>query len=98
MSIPEAIVIASRAISAAGRAVCSSLLRRPSFDRLRAPLPAPHREEYSVVQETFPTNMEEATRLLDGAFAKIFTLGQESVDILRGVSRQIEATQSSSTG
>ena len=58
---------------------------------------APHRDGYSVVQESFPTNMEEATRLLDDAFAKIFTLGQESVDILRGVSRQIEATQSNAT-
>jgi ABC-type glycerol-3-phosphate transport system substrate-binding protein len=58
---------------------------------------APHRDGYSVVQETFPQNMEEATRLLDDAFTKIFTLGQESVDILPGVSRQIEATQSSAT-
>jgi hypothetical protein len=55
---------------------------------------APHRDGYSVVQETFPKNMEEATRILDDAFAKIFTLGQERVEILRGVSRQIEATQS----
>jgi hypothetical protein len=42
--------------------------------------------------------MEEATRLLDDAFAKIFTLGQASVDILRDVSRQIEAAQSNATG
>jgi multiple sugar transport system substrate-binding protein len=59
---------------------------------------APHRDGYSVVQETFPQNMEEATRLLDDAFTKIFTLGQESVDILPGVSRQIEAAQANATG
>ena len=58
---------------------------------------APHRDGYSVVQESFPKNMEEATRLLDDAFTKIFTLGQASVDILRGVSRQIEAAQSNAT-
>jgi multiple sugar transport system substrate-binding protein len=58
---------------------------------------APHRDGYSVVQETFPRNMEEATRLLLDAFTKIFTLGQESVDILRGVSRQIEAAQANAT-
>ena len=55
---------------------------------------APHRDGYSVVQESFPQNMEEATRLLDDAFTKIFTLGQASVEILHGVSRQIEAAQS----
>jgi multiple sugar transport system substrate-binding protein len=59
---------------------------------------APHREGYSVVQESFPRNMEEATRLLGDAFTKIFTLGHAGVDILHGVSRQIEAAQSSSTG
>jgi multiple sugar transport system substrate-binding protein len=59
---------------------------------------APHREGYSVVQESFPRNMEEATRLLDDAFTKIFTLGQASVDTLRGVSRQIEAAQSNAGG
>ena len=59
---------------------------------------APHREGYSVVQETFPRDMEEATHLLDDAFTKIFTLGQASVDILRGVSRQIEAAQARATG
>ena len=36
-------------------------------------------------------------RLLDDAFTKIFTLGQARVDILRGVSRQIEAAQSNAT-
>ena len=55
---------------------------------------APHREGYSVVQETFPSDMEEATRLLDDAFTKIFTLGQADVDILHGVAREIEAAQS----
>jgi multiple sugar transport system substrate-binding protein len=59
---------------------------------------APHREGYSVVQETFPREMEEATRLLDEAFTRIFTLGQAGVGILRGVSRQIEATQSGTAG
>jgi multiple sugar transport system substrate-binding protein len=59
---------------------------------------APHREGYSVVQETFPSDMEEATRLLDDAFTKIFTLGQADVGILRGVARQIEAAQSSPAG
>jgi multiple sugar transport system substrate-binding protein len=54
---------------------------------------APHREGYSVVQEIFPKNMDEATRLLDDAFTKIFTLGQAQVDMLHGVSRQIEAAQ-----
>jgi hypothetical protein len=58
---------------------------------------APHREGYSVVQETFPTDMEEATRLLDDAFTKIFTLGQARVDILQGVSRQIDAAQANAT-
>jgi hypothetical protein len=54
---------------------------------------APHRERYSVVQETFPKGMEEATRLLDDAFTRIFTLGQSSVDVLHRVSRQVEAAQ-----
>ncbi len=54
---------------------------------------APHREGYSVVQEVFPGNMDEATRLLDDAFTQIFTIGQAKVDILHPVSRQIEATQ-----
>jgi multiple sugar transport system substrate-binding protein len=54
---------------------------------------APHRESYSVVQEVFPRNMDEAARLLDDAFAKIFTLGQAKVDILHAVSRQIEVAQ-----
>ena len=58
---------------------------------------APHRDGYSVVQESFPGNMEEATRLLDDAFTKIFTLGQAGVDILHGVSRQIEAAQANAT-
>jgi multiple sugar transport system substrate-binding protein len=59
---------------------------------------APHREGYSVVQETFPRDMEEATRLLDDAFTRIFTLGQSSVDILHGVSRQVEAAQANAAG
>ena len=54
---------------------------------------APHRDGYSVVQETFPTNMAEATSLLRDAFTKIFTLGQASLDILGDVSREIEAAQ-----
>jgi ABC-type glycerol-3-phosphate transport system substrate-binding protein len=54
---------------------------------------APHREGYSVVQEVFPSNMDEATRLLSDAFTRIFTLGQAQVDILVRVSRQIEAAQ-----
>jgi multiple sugar transport system substrate-binding protein len=54
---------------------------------------APHREGYSVVQEVFPGNMDEATRLLSDAFTKIFTLGQTPIDTLRDVSRQIEAAQ-----
>ncbi len=54
----------------------------------------PHRVGYSVVQETFPHGMEQATHLLDDAFTKIFTLGQADVGILRAVSRRIEATQS----
>jgi multiple sugar transport system substrate-binding protein len=54
---------------------------------------AAHREGYSVVQEVFPRNMDEATRLLNDAFMKIFTLGQASVDTLHDVSRAIEATQ-----
>ena len=56
---------------------------------------APHREGYSVVQEVFPSNMDEATRLLDDAFTKIFTLGHAQVDIMLNVSRQIEAAQTS---
>jgi ABC-type glycerol-3-phosphate transport system substrate-binding protein len=55
---------------------------------------ASHREGYSVVQESFPGNMEEATLLLGDAFTKIFTLGQAGVGILHVVSRQIEAAQS----
>jgi ABC-type glycerol-3-phosphate transport system substrate-binding protein len=54
---------------------------------------APHREGYSVVQEVFPGNMDEPTRLLADAFTKIFTLGQANVDILRDIARQIESTQ-----
>ena len=54
---------------------------------------APHREGYSVVQEVFPNNMDEATRLLSDAFTRIFTLGQAQVDILASVSQQIEAAQ-----
>jgi phosphatidylserine decarboxylase len=54
---------------------------------------APHREGYSVVQEVFVRNMDEATRLLDDAFTQIFTVGQANVDILHAVSRQVEAAQ-----
>lgn len=54
---------------------------------------APHREGYSVVQEVFARNMDEATRLLDDAFTQIFTVGQAKVDILHAVSRQVEAAQ-----
>ena len=57
---------------------------------------AAHREGYSVVQEVFPRNMDEATRLLRDAFTKIFTLGQASIDTLHNVSRGIEATQTGS--
>ncbi len=56
---------------------------------------AAHREGYSVVQEVFPSNMDEATRLLNDAFTKIFTLGKAQVDTLHVVSRQIEAAQTS---
>jgi len=56
---------------------------------------APHREGYSVVQEVFPSNMNEATRLLRDAFTRIFTLGQAPVDILNDVSGQVEAAQTS---
>jgi multiple sugar transport system substrate-binding protein len=54
---------------------------------------AAHREGYSVVQEVFPYNMDEATRLLSDAFTKIFTLGQAPIDTLADVSRKIEAAQ-----
>ncbi len=54
---------------------------------------APHREGYSVVQEIFPRNMADATQLVHDAFAKIFTLGQSPVGILRGVSREISQAQ-----
>ncbi len=54
---------------------------------------APHREGYSVVQEVFPQNMADATRLLGDAFTRIFTLGQDPVDVLHDVSRQVEAAQ-----
>jgi multiple sugar transport system substrate-binding protein len=59
---------------------------------------APHREGYSVVQEVFPRNMDEATRLLDDAFTKIFTLGQAKVDTLRAVSRRIQALETNAAG
>jgi multiple sugar transport system substrate-binding protein len=47
---------------------------------------------YSVTAEIF-AHMTEARRLAQAAWTRIFTLGQAQVDLIKGVSAQIEAVQ-----
>ena len=51
-----------------------------------------HIQGYSVVAETFP-NMVDAKRLIYTAWDKIFLLGEQSVDIMKEVSSQVEDAQ-----
>lgn len=51
------------------------------------------RKGYSVTAEVFP-NMADARRLADRAWEEILTLGQGSVDRMKEVCEQIEASQS----
>jgi multiple sugar transport system substrate-binding protein len=51
-----------------------------------------HIQGYSVVAETFP-NMVDAKRLIYAAWDQIFLLGEQSVDLMKEVSSQVEETQ-----
>jgi ABC-type glycerol-3-phosphate transport system substrate-binding protein len=51
-----------------------------------------HIEGYSVTAEVF-ANMSDARELARGAWERIYTLGQESVDIMKATSAQIENAQ-----
>jgi multiple sugar transport system substrate-binding protein len=51
-----------------------------------------HLEGYSVTAEVFP-RMEDARRLAQAAWDRIFTLGQDPVGTMRQVSEAIEAAQ-----
>jgi len=51
-----------------------------------------HIQGYSVTAEIF-ANMAEARRLVKNAWDQIFTLGQDSVDLMKRVSQQVEAAQ-----
>lgn len=53
-----------------------------------------HLQGYSVVAEVFP-NMSDARKLAQAAWEQIYILGQASVDIMTGVSTEIEAAQQS---
>jgi multiple sugar transport system substrate-binding protein len=51
-----------------------------------------HIQGYSVVAEIFP-NMVEAKELVYSAWDQIFLLGEKPVDLMKDVSRQVEALQ-----
>jgi len=51
-----------------------------------------HIQGYSVVAEIFP-NMVDAKRLIYDAWDQIFLLGEQPVDLMKEVSRQVEAAQ-----
>lgn len=51
-----------------------------------------HIQGYSVTSEVF-ANMSEAKRLIYDAWDKIYILGEEPVDIMKEVSRQVDAAQ-----
>ncbi len=51
-----------------------------------------HRKGYSVIGEEF-ANQAEALRLAKAAWQQVLTLGQAPVELMRGVSREIEAAQ-----
>jgi ABC-type glycerol-3-phosphate transport system substrate-binding protein len=51
-----------------------------------------HIQGYSVVAEIFP-DMVEAKRLIYGAWDQIFLLGEQPVDVMKEVSRQVEEAQ-----
>jgi hypothetical protein len=55
-----------------------------------------HLNGYSVTAEIF-FRMEEARRLAQTAWNRIFTLGQDPVGTMRQVSREIEAAQQGAT-
>lgn len=51
-----------------------------------------HIQGYSVVAEIFP-NMVDAKRIVDSAWDQIFLLGEEPVDLMKDISRQVEEAQ-----
>ena len=55
-----------------------------------------HLQGYSVVSEIFP-NMTEAVRLVYSAWEKIFLLGEQPVELMKEVSRQVELAQPGGT-
>jgi multiple sugar transport system substrate-binding protein len=56
-----------------------------------------HRRGYSVTTEIF-SNMGEAQQISQAAWDRIFVLGQEPVDIMKDVSRQIDQAQQQAGG
>lgn len=54
-----------------------------------------HLQGYSIVAEIFP-NMVEAKQLVYSAWDQIFLLGEQSVDLMKDVSRQVEEVQKAS--
>lgn len=56
-----------------------------------------HLQGYSVTAEIF-ANMAAATRLAQGAWEQIYTLGQAPVDLIQDVSAQIELAQKTAQG
>jgi hypothetical protein len=54
-----------------------------------------HIQGYSVVAEIFP-NMVEAKRIVYSAWDQIFLLGEQPVDLMKAISRQVEAAQKAS--
>lgn len=53
---------------------------------------------YSITAEVFGSNMAAARQIAQGAWARIFTLGQASVDVLKDACREIQAAQQSERG
>lgn len=51
-----------------------------------------HIQGYSVVAEIFP-NMVDAKRIVDSAWDQIFLLGEQPVDLMKDISRQVEEAQ-----
>ena len=48
-----------------------------------------HIQGYSVVAEIFP-NMVEAKQLVYSAWDQIFLLGEQPIDLMKDISRQVE--------
>jgi multiple sugar transport system substrate-binding protein len=51
-----------------------------------------HIQGYSVVAEIFP-NMVDAKRIVDSAWDQIFLLGEQPVNLMKDISRQVEEAQ-----